>query len=81
MKNIIYCMDSCPFCQNAYRLLEKRKIPFKKIQVTSKQLWDEVLEKTGRNTVPQIFLQGDHIGGFDDLVDADMDGNLEKYIK
>jgi glutaredoxin 3 len=74
-------MDSCPFCQNAYRLLEKRKIPFTKIQVTSKQLWDEVLEKSGRNTVPQIFLQGTHIGGFDDLVDADMDGDLEKYIK
>ena len=79
-KNIIYCSDSCPYCQNAYRLLEKRNIPFKKIYVNSQAMWDEVLEKSGRNTVPQIFLEGQHIGGFDDLVDADMDGKLDKFI-
>ncbi len=81
MKNIfIYCSDSCPFCQRVYQLLEKRSIPFKKYHVKSQNDWNEVKEKTGRETVPQVFINGFHIGGFDDLSAADQSGKLDEIL-
>ncbi|MDC0430217.1 glutaredoxin [Candidatus Thioglobus sp.] len=79
-KNKIYCSDSCPFCQRAYQLLENRGIPFTKHYVKSSNDWDEVMELTGRNTVPQVFINGVHIGGFDDLSAADQSGKLDKML-
>ncbi|SMN13830.1 Glutaredoxin 3 (Grx3) [Bathymodiolus heckerae thiotrophic gill symbiont] len=79
-KNIIYCSDSCPFCQRAYQLLESKGIPFKKYYVKDQNDWDEVREKTGRNTVPQIFINGVHVGGFDDLSAANQSGKLDKIL-
>ncbi|SMN11195.1 Glutaredoxin 3 (Grx3) [uncultured Candidatus Thioglobus sp.] len=79
-KNIIYCSDTCPFCQRAYQLLESRGIPFKKQYVKTQNDWDEIMEKTGRNTVPQIFINGTHIGGFDDLLAAEQSGKLDSLV-
>ena len=79
-KNIIYCSDSCPFCQRAYALLEKRGIPYSKRYVKNQNDWDEVMEKTGRSTVPQIFIGDIHIGGFDDLAAADQSGKLDEVL-
>ncbi|BBB23057.1 glutaredoxin 3 [Abyssogena phaseoliformis symbiont OG214] len=79
-KNIIYCSDSCLFCQRAYQLLEKRGIPFKKYHVKNQDDWNEVKEKTGRETVPQVFINGFHIGGFDDLSTADQSGKLDEIL-
>ena len=79
-KNIIYCLDSCPFCQKAYQLLEKKGIPFKKHHVKNQSDWDEVKEKTGRETVPQVFINGFHIGGFDDLSTAEQSGKLDEIL-
>lgn len=79
-KNYIYCSDTCPFCQRAYQLLENRGIPFKKYYVKSQNDWDKVTEKTGRNTVPQIFINDIHIGGFDDLSVAEQSGKLDKIL-
>lgn len=79
-KNIIYCLDSCPFCQRAYQLLEKKGIPFKKHPIKNQSDWDEVKEKTGRETVPQVFINGFHIGGFDDLSTAEQSGKLDEIL-
>jgi glutaredoxin 3 len=78
--NKIYCSDSCPFCQRAYQLLEQRNIPFKKHYVKNQKDWDDLIQLTGRNTVPQIFINGTHIGGFDDLSDIDKSGKLDKIL-
>jgi glutaredoxin 3 len=78
--NKIYCSDACPFCQRAYQLLEQRHIPFKKHYVKNQNDWDDLIQLTGRNTVPQIFINGIHIGGFDDLSDADQSGKLDKIL-
>ncbi|BBB23450.1 glutaredoxin 3 [Isorropodon fossajaponicum endosymbiont JTNG4] len=59
-KNIIYCSDSCLFCQRAYQLLEKSGIPFKKYHVKNQGDWNEAKEKTGRETVPQVFINGSY---------------------
>lgn len=79
-KNTIYCLDSCPFCQRAYQLLEKNGIPFKKHYVKTSDDWDEVVKKTNKNTVPQIFINDTHIGGFDDLLAAETSGELDKIL-
>ena len=79
-ENIIYCSDSCPFCQRAYRLLDKKGIPYRKIYADNQpHIWEEIKTKTGQATVPQIFLNGTHIGGFDDLSAADYAGELDAF--
>ncbi|WXU00368.1 MAG: Glutaredoxin 3 [Catillopecten margaritatus gill symbiont] len=79
-KNYIYCSDTCPFCQSAYQLLESKGIPFKKRYVKDQNDWDEVMEATGRNTVPQVFINGTHMGGFDDLYAAEQSGKLDDIL-
>ncbi len=80
-KNIIYCSDACPFCQRAYQLLENKAIPFQKKYVRDQNDWDEVMEKTNSTTVPQIFINGTYIGGFDDLSAAEQSGKLDAILK
>jgi glutaredoxin 3 len=79
-KNIIYCSDACPFCQMAFQLLTKKGVGFTKRHVKNQADWKEVLEKTGRTTVPQIFIGDTHIGGFDDLSAADASGKLDSIL-
>lgn len=79
-KNIIYCSDTCPFCQRAYQLLEDNNISYQKKYVSKQNDWDELMEKTGRTTVPQVFINGTHIGGFDDLSAAQQSGKLDKIL-
>ena len=79
----MYRTRSCPYCQRAERLLKKRGI--KKMEVIDvagdKKLWAAMEKKTKRNTVPQIYIDDYHVGGFDDLVDLDMSGKLLKLLK
>ncbi len=79
-KNIIYCSDACSFCQRAYQLLESKGINFKKHYVKTPDDWNKLMEKTGKNTVPQIFINDIYIGGFDDLSAANASGKLEKIL-
>ncbi len=79
-KNTVYCSDACPFCQRAYQLLEKCGIPYTKRYVKSQNDWNEIMEKTGRNTVPQVFINDTHVGGFDDLSAADQSGKLSEIL-
>lgn len=79
----MYCTRSCPYCQRAERLLKKRGV--KKIEMIDvardKKLWAAMEKKTKRNTVPQIYIDDYHVGGFDDLSDLDRAGKLEKLLK
>jgi len=65
----------------AENLLQKRGAEFEKIFVdTQPERRKEMMELSGRRSVPQIFAGNKHIGGYDDLVDLDMDGELVKLI-
>lgn len=67
--NTIYTTQTCPWCLRAKVLLDKQGIDYREIDVTTdRALQTEMIERTGRQTVPQIFLNEEHIGGFDDLV-------------
>ena len=76
----MYCTDDCPFCRRAEALLEKRGAPPEKIRLVNAEMWEDMERLTGRNTVPQIFIGERHVGGFDDLVELDMEGDLEELL-
>jgi glutaredoxin 3 len=74
----IYTTLVCPYCMAAKRLLGARQIPYEEIDVTgdtAKRAW--LVEVTGgRKTVPQIFIRGQSIGGYDELAALDNSGEL-----
>ena len=65
---IIYSTEYCPYCIKAKELLNRKNIPFTEIRVDLQpELREEMITKSGRKTVPQIFINGQPIGGCDDL--------------
>ena len=76
---IVYSSSLCPFCYRATALLRKKGLPYREINVDMKPaVRAEMREKAGgRNTVPQIFIDGRHIGGCDDLFALDRQGGLD----
>ncbi len=83
MANILmYTSAVCPYCINAERLLASKGVTeINKIRVDLQpEKRDEMIEKTGRRTVPQIFIDDRHIGGFDDLRALDLAGGLEPLL-
>jgi len=67
--NKIYTTQTCPWCQRAKSLLSQHGIDYSEVDVsTDRALQTEMIELTGRQTVPQIFFGDQHIGGYDDLV-------------
>jgi glutaredoxin 3 len=78
----IYMTRTCGYCRMALNLLEKRGVEPEKILVDAQpELRKKMIEISGRYTVPQIFIDDYHVGGYDDLVDLDMDGELQKLLK
>lgn len=83
MANVImYTTATCPFCMNAERLLHNRGVKeIQKIRVDlHPELRVEMMEKTGRRTVPQIYIDEQHVGGFEDLRALDMAGGLQPLL-
>jgi len=74
---ILYTTRVCPYCIAAKRLLARRGIPYEEVDVSgddAKRVW--LARATGRRTVPQIFIDGEAIGGYDELVALDKAGRL-----
>ncbi|MGH1430684.1 MAG: glutaredoxin 3 [Neptuniibacter sp.] len=64
----IYSMGYCPYCIAAKRILAKLGWEYREVDITGKpKLKSEMMKRTQRHTVPQIFLDKRHIGGFDDF--------------
>lgn len=83
MANIVmYTSAVCPYCMNAERLLASKGVTeINKIRVDLQpEKRDEMIQKTGRRTVPQIFIDDRHIGGFDDLRALDQAGGLDPLL-
>ena len=74
----MYSTAVCPYCQRAEMLLKARGVAaIEKVRIDLEPARkDEMIEKTGRRTVPQIFIGDTHVGGFDDLAALDRDGRL-----
>ena len=82
-KVVMYSTAVCPYCQRAEMLLESRGVKdIEKIRVDlDPSRRDEMIEKTGRRTVPQIFIGERHVGGFDDLSALDRAGELMPLLQ
>jgi len=83
MANILmYTSAVCPYCMNAERLLASKGVKeINKVRVDLQpEKRNEMIEKTGRRTVPQIFIDDRHIGGFDDLRALDLAGGLDPLL-
>ena len=80
-KVIIYGNASCPYCGAARMLLTKKSVEFEDISVTGDaSLFEEMLQKSGRRSVPQIFIDDHHVGGFDELDALNRSGELDKLL-
>lgn len=79
----IYSKGWCPYCRMAKRLLEEKGQAFVEFDVELEpDKYDEMLDRSqGRYTVPEIFIDGDLIGGFDDLRALDASGQLDEILK
>jgi glutaredoxin 3 len=78
----IYFKSWCPYCQRALALLEAKGVDFKAIDLTddADESEQEMRERSGRTSVPQIFIDGQHIGGFDDITALDLSGELDSLL-
>ena len=78
----MYTTATCPYCINAERLLNSKGVTAnEKVRVDLEpQRRVEMMERTGRRTVPQIYIGDRHVGGFDDLRALDQAGGLEPLL-
>lgn len=82
-KVLMYSTAVCPYCQRAEALLVRKGVTeIEKIRVDLEPARrEEMMARTGRRTVPQIFIGDRHIGGFDDLAALDHAGGLDPLLK
>ena len=82
-KVTMYTTGVCPYCNMAERLLQSKGVAeIEKIRVDLEpEQRAEMMEKTGRRTVPQIYIGETHVGGFDDLSALDRAGELEPLLR
>ena len=78
----MYLTASCPFCQSADRLLQQKGVAVEKMRVDLEPARRaEMVRKSGRRTVPQIWINGLHVGGCDDLYELERAGELDPLLK
>jgi glutaredoxin 3 len=78
----LYVSDWCPYCQRAKGLLTQKNIAFSEINVEDDvKFRNEMIARSNRRTVPQIFLGDKHIGGCEDLIALNDSGELDRLIQ
>ena len=78
----IYSKSTCGFCYRAKALLDAKDVDYEEYELTwGSPLREEMIQRAnGRTTVPQIFIDGKHVGGCDDLFALERDGKLDQYL-
>ena len=77
----VYSTESCPFCVRARNLLNKKGVTFQEYRIDQEpELRPKMEERAGRTSVPQIFIDDYHVGGFDELSEMDVDGELDERL-
>ncbi len=81
-KVLMYCTKTCPYCLRAEKLLKQKGVDLEAIDVGGRpELWKEMEKRSGRNTVPQIWIGDLHVGGCDDLYALERQGKLDELLK
>ncbi|MFK7976245.1 MAG: glutaredoxin 3 [Halioglobus sp.] len=77
----MYSTQFCPYCQQAKALLDEKSVEYTDIPVDGKpELRQQMMERSGRRTVPQIWIGDYHVGGFDDLWALQRQGQLDTLL-
>jgi glutaredoxin 3 len=80
-KIVMYASDWCPYCSRARRLLQSKGVPFEEIDVDARpEARAEMLARSGRSSVPQIFIGDIHVGGAEELLAREASGTLDPLI-
>ena len=78
---IVYTSARCPFCTWSKRLLDKKQAAYEEIKVDGSDASRILLqERSGRTSVPQIFIGDYHVGGYEDMILLDQAGKLDKLL-
>ena len=81
-KVVMYTTGWCPYCTRARELLKNKGVGFEEIDVDARpEARTEMMARSGRHTVPQIFIGETHVGGCDDLHELDASGRLDTLLK
>ncbi|MCO5106966.1 MAG: glutaredoxin 3 [Burkholderiaceae bacterium] len=80
---LMYCTAMCPYCVRAEQLLKARGVDgIEKVRIDlDPSQREEMIARTGRRTVPQIYIGERHVGGFDDLAELDREGGLVPLLR
>ena len=78
----IYTTPFCGYCSRAKRLLDNKGVAYREIDIfTSRALREEMIQRAGgRTSVPQIFIDGKGIGGYDEMIELDLDDELDPLL-
>ncbi len=78
---VMYSTAFCPYCVRARSLLERKGVAINEIKVDEDMRERQIMmERSGRRTVPQIFIGERHVGGYDDLAALDRSGELDQLL-
>ena len=83
-KIVVFSKSYCPFCKKTKALLEDKEVDFKVYELNQMddgaEIQDALAEISGQKTVPNVFINGKHIGGNSDMQDADASGKLDELL-
>lgn len=80
-KIVMYTTAICPYCLRAKSLLNRKGVAFEELQIEgNRERMREMIQRSRRNTVPQIFIDDYHVGGYDDMAELDMMGKLDPLL-
>jgi glutaredoxin 3 len=78
---LIYATAFCSYCTRARRLLQDKGVAFAEVPVDREpEQWQVMVERSRRHTVPQVFVDDLHLGGYDDLARLDASGELDSLL-
>ena len=79
---MLYVSGWCPYCARAKGLLAKKNVAFSEVDIEDEPKFrEEMISRSNRQTVPQIFIGDKHVGGCDDLFELDRRGELDRLLQ
>jgi glutaredoxin 3 len=79
---IVYSGHRCAYCNAAKRMLDSKGVEYTEINVDEDHtMREEMMQRTKRQTVPQIFIGDVHVGGFDDMAELNSEGKLDELLQ
>ncbi len=78
---VVYSTRVCPYCVRAKALFDRKGVEYQELLIEGdRELMREMMELSQRRTVPQIFIDDHHVGGYDELAELDAEGKLDELL-